>query len=208
MFLPETKVGFASWSARCGLMFLILTCSGCALLGGIVCPHQEHGRVTTINAELAPNQVVSHMVSLGDFGEFSHFTTVEWEGRRSRGGPQLRFFATRSTCTDFTPPPPGTPRVLGATLSTVAIPPRNADGTVPACEVLVSTDSEWHKLHVGRGPPPQDFGPPFIGYWPGKSRVDRIHAYPPTTYKIWAVGDSVRRVKYRIDVTWTYGPDC
>src|SRR6187431_688561 len=107
---------------RCGLMFLILMCGGCAFLGGILCPHQEYGRVATINGELAPNQVVSHIVSLGNSGEFFHITTVEWDGRKSRGGPQLRLFATRSTCTDFKPPPPGTPRVLGATLSTSAIP--------------------------------------------------------------------------------------
>jgi len=83
---------------------LIVSGSGCGLVGPTCVARQERGSVTALDGEVAAGQVVSHAVRYDVQGS-QNDAQVSWDGYRSENPPRLRFYATRVECTDFLPPP-------------------------------------------------------------------------------------------------------
>ncbi|HKS05687.1 MAG TPA: hypothetical protein VJR92_05190 [Gemmatimonadaceae bacterium] len=177
-----------SWRRLFLALPALLAANGCFVLGAFACRNQEEGPVTTLRGTIEPNAVSVHVVTMGNAGEFYHTGAPQWKDRGARGGPLIKFYATRSACTEFKAPP--------ATNS-------------GACEILSRADTtKWGNSRLGVGRiAGGDFGYMSTGYIPGSTRESRA-ATAWAQYKVWVVGDSTRTVTYSLPLTWKYGPDC
>jgi hypothetical protein len=78
--------------------------AACALLGPTCLARQERGTVTTIEGDIAAGGIASHLVSY-DVNGSQNNAEVSWGDYRAENAPRLKFYATKSACTDFRPPP-------------------------------------------------------------------------------------------------------
>jgi len=122
---------------------------GCAVLGPTCVARQQRGTVATLQGEVAAGQMASHQVRYATEGS-QNDGHVSWDSQYSPTAPRLRFYATRSACTDFHPPPAS-----------------NGE----ACAVLASAG--WTEIGVastlivthGRGNPERLGSPPEYRIW-------------------------------------------
>lgn len=77
---------------------------GCAFMGPSCLNRQESGPVTTIVADLAAGQVVSHRVRYETEGS-QNDVAISWLGQSAERGLRIQVYATRLACTDFRLPP-------------------------------------------------------------------------------------------------------
>jgi hypothetical protein len=167
---------------------------GCGIVGPTCLARQQTGSVDTLSGIVRPGSVEVRQVAYGTDGSQNNLQ-ISWPGQRSADGPQLRVFATRLECTDFTPPErdqmPSTSGACGTIGSVGGQRSPNArpcvtDGTCPA----QVTDIVQTSLTIpsGRGNP------------------DIIA--PGAEYKLWIIGDATQEASYTIAITWFFGPDC
>ncbi len=111
--------------------------TACALVGPSCLERRETGHVATLAGKVGRGQIVSHRMPYGTRGS-QNDVRLTWTRQNDPGGPQLRFYATRSDCDQFQPATPA------------------ADG---ACAILGSAGvvegiaiTELHVTH-GRGNP-------------------------------------------------------
>ncbi len=76
----------------------------CGLVGPSCLERQQRGHVTTLDGEVAAGQVVSHLVPYETSGS-QNDAALSWDSQSSPNPARIRAFATRTTCTDFQPPP-------------------------------------------------------------------------------------------------------
>jgi len=77
---------------------------GCAVLGPTCLGRQQRGTVATLEGEVAAGQLASHQVRYATEGS-QNDAHLSWDSQYSPTAPRLRFYATRSACTEFQPPP-------------------------------------------------------------------------------------------------------
>lgn len=177
------------------LSILGVSANGCGIVGPSCLSQQKTGAVATVSGEVGPREVTVHRVPYGTEGS-QNDVNVSWTGQFTPNGPQIRVYATKIDCVDFTPPgdpinassdsgPCGNIGGFGSVLSQTARPCARTN----TCRVE-SSDLVQTSLMVvnGRGNPDR------LGF--------------PAEYKLWVVGDSRQSVTYTIGTTWFYGPDC
>lgn len=90
---------------RCAAAAVVVaSIPGCGLIGPSCLERQQRGPVTTLQGTVAAGAVAPHLVPYEPSGS-QNDAQVGWDGRSSTDPPRLRFYATRSGCTDFKAPP-------------------------------------------------------------------------------------------------------
>ena len=82
---------------------LLLSLTGCGIVGPRCTARQERGTVTTVSGSVASGEMVVHRV-LYDTRGSQNDAAIEWAGQRTTDGPRLLVYATLPACERFTLP--------------------------------------------------------------------------------------------------------
>ena len=167
---------------------LVLGTAGCGSPAGPSClARQKTGAVTSVEGIVGAGAIAMHVVPYGTEGSQNNLH-ISWPGQSS-GSPVLRVYATRTSCTDFSPAKAtgdcvtiGSP---GGSLSPNARPCVAANTCQATADEIVQNSLT---IASGQG------NPDIIG--------------SPAQYKLWVVGDPQSSTQYTISITWFRGPDC
>ena len=85
------------------VMALLLSSTGCALLGSMCRSRQERGPVASLTGSVAAGQVAMHIVPYDSRGSQNNIA-ITWPGARAAGAPQVQAFVTTTACENFTLP--------------------------------------------------------------------------------------------------------
>jgi hypothetical protein len=185
--------------ARLCLLVLLgvlhVSANGCGVVGPSCLSQQKTGPVVTVSSVVGPGEVTVHRVPYGTDGS-QNDVNISWTGQFTPNGPQIRVYATRVDCVDFTPPsdpinaspdngPCGSIGSVGSVLSQRARPCARNNTCRIESDDLVQTSLS---IASGRG------NPNVLG--------------TVAEYKLWVVGDIRQSASYSISTTWFFGPDC
>ena len=82
---------------------LYISANGCGIVGPSCLSQQNTGAVMTASGVVGPAEVTVHRVAYGIDGS-QNDVNISWTGQFTPNGPQVRVYATKVDCVDFTPP--------------------------------------------------------------------------------------------------------
>jgi hypothetical protein len=132
-----------------GVGLLVVASSGCNPFGPSCLERREEGTLPPVSGTVSADEMSVHVVAYDPRGS-QNDVRLAWPGQADRDGPQLRAYATRADCQNFTLP---------------------ADANAGACAVLASagwsptaTSTTVIVTH-GRGNPERLGTPPQFKLW-------------------------------------------
>jgi hypothetical protein len=146
---------------------------------GIVAPSCVDHVITTVNGNVGPGQVVTHLMPYETKASQNDLEMTWPAGQRRADGLRPRMYATSVSCTDFVPPTSDNPNPNTAACKVIS---KSFGFQAPDGEVI------YNQLTVtgpGNGQP-LDF----------------------REYKLHVVGDPSQAANYSITATWHSGFDC
>ena len=94
----------AHLAARALFLSGLTAIGACDLVGPSCLERRETGHAASVTGAVGRGEIVAHRIPYDTRGS-QNDVRLTWTGQADPGGPRLRFYATRTDCAGFQPPP-------------------------------------------------------------------------------------------------------